>query len=360
MNARLHWNLLPFDSRAGVLPSEWQQLNERRFGAHPLLDADFLGPLLREYGDDSIRLARLDDGGDVLGLALVRRVRPGKWALFQPDQAPLGPIMVDLERVDASGAIAGLLTSLPGLAAELELTFLDPQFSPLPPQGPCVEWIPYATTMGVETTGSFDEYWAARKKQLRYNLRNYQKRLVEAGIEPRFEVITEPDRIAWAVDDYGDLESRGWKAALGTAIHRSNSQGKVYREIMRGFAERGSALATRMLIGDRLVAGWLIIVSGGMAVMLKTTFDESLSDYAVGRVVLFHTLRHLFERDDIRVVEFYTKANAVQLQWSTISRPTYHANIYRYPVVHRSRRLLRAVARPFKRRRKAVAEAPGT
>lgn len=360
MRARLHWNLLPFDARAGLLPPEWQTLNERRFGAHPLLDPAFLGPLLREYGDDAIRLARLDDGaGGLLGLALVRRVRPGKWALFQPDQAPLGPIMVDLERVDAGEAVAGLLASLPGLAAELELTFLDPQFSPLPPEGPCVEWVPYATTMGVETTGSFDEYWAARKKQLRYNLRSFQKRLVEAGMEPRYEIVTAPDEIGGAVDDYGDLESRGWKAAIGTAIHRSNSQGRVYREIMRGFAERGSALATRMLIDDRLVAGWLIVVSGGMAVMLKTTFAEELSDYAVGRVVLFHTLRHLFERDDIRVVEFYTKANAVQLQWSTLSRPTYHANIYRHPVVHGSRRLLRAAARPFKRRRRAAAAPAG-
>src|SRR5690606_10589543 len=103
------------DTGTALLPEEWQQLNERCFGAHPLLDPRFLMPLIRVYGGSGVWLARLADPSGVAGLALIERASPFRWRLFQPTQAPLGLIMVDQSRVTAEVALRGLLRSVAGL-----------------------------------------------------------------------------------------------------------------------------------------------------------------------------------------------------------------------------------------------------
>ncbi len=343
------WSLTPFNAASDRLPDDWQQLNERCCGAHPLLHPMFLEPLLRHFGGSGLYLARMDNGSGCHGIALVRRMRTGRWALFQPSQAPLGPIIIDLTETLFADAINGLIKSLPGFPLELDLTLLDPKYLPLTDCDPLAERILHATTMGVTVASSFEDYWKSRKKQLIYNLRRYQRRLEDKGIQPVMAVITEAGQMDAAVDDYGDLEITGWKGKQGTAIHRSNTQGRLYREIMRAFAAQDQGLVFRMMIDGRLAACWLIIMSGGMAVMLKTTFDEKLKSYAVGRVILYHTLKHLFERDDLRIIEFYTNANADQLQWGNAKRPIYHLNYYRYPWVRECRQALRVLLRPLRR-----------
>lgn len=337
------WSISQFDFRKGKLPEEWQQLNDRCCHSHPLLTPLFLEPLLRTFGRPGLYLARLNMDGDYRGLALIRRVRAGHWALFQPSQAPLGPIMIDQAACEPSVALRSLITSLSGSALELDLTFLDPDYSPIPDQDAQAEAVRHAVTMGVNITGDFEHFWSSRKRQLRYNLRHYLKQMEEENLQPTMEIVSDAALMDEAVDAYGDLETAGWKGRQGTAIHRSNAQGAVYRDIMRGHAERGQGVIHRMMINDRLAACWMIIKSGGMAVMLKTTFDENLSSYAVGRVVLYKSLQLLFNDSDIKTIEFYTNANEVQLQWGNISRPIWHVNYYRHPLVRRARQVVRKV-----------------
>src|SRR5262249_16942829 len=84
------------------------------------------------------------------------------------------------------------------------------------------------------------------------------------------------------------------------------------------------------------------VVANGMAVMIKTTFDERLADYAVGRVILYNALQHLFSRENLRVAEFYTNASRVWLQWASGTRPIYHFDVYRYAAILSSKRVVRA------------------
>jgi len=202
---------------------------------------------------------------------------------------------------------------------------------------------------------TFDQYWAGRKKKLRYHLRRYHRDLAQNALKPQFRTVSAPAAMATAVDSFGELESAGWKGHKGTAIHRDNPQGAAYRSIMQAFAKDGQSLAHQMFLDGRLVAGWLIVMAGGMAVMIKTTYDESLSHLAVGRVHLYHTLQDLFTREDLELIEFYTNANAAQLEWASISRPIYHANHYRHPALRRGRRLCKGL---LTRLRNGPAERP--
>jgi len=334
---RPRWRVRPFDGRREELPPAWQDLNERALGSHPLADPRFLGPLLRHFGAGGVFLAQLDVAGRCVGLALLRHRRALRWSLFQPSQAPLGPMLVDRGAVAPEDAIRWLIRDLPGHPLELELTFQDPEYSPLPREDGGFERLHHATTMGMAVDEPFEAYWANRKKKLRYNLRRYHRELEQAGGTPEFRILEEAESVDSAVDAYGDLESAGWKGEQGTALHPGNAQGAAYREILREFARARQAVVHDMLIDGRLVASRLIVITGGMAVMLKTTFDEEYSRFGLGRVHLHRVLKDLFARQDVKRIEFYTNASPDQLQWASTSRSIYHVNCYRHPAWRRSR-----------------------
>lgn len=66
-----------------------------------------------------------------------------------------------------------------------------------------------------------------------------------------------------------------------------------------------------------------------MLLMLKTTYDETLKELAVGRVLLYKLLEQEFSQQQIRRIEFYTNATPDQLEWATESRVIEHVTMYR-------------------------------
>ena len=66
-----------------------------------------------------------------------------------------------------------------------------------------------------------------------------------------------------------------------------------------------------------------------MLVALKTTYDESMSRYAPGRLLQYSFLELEFERATHKVVEFYTNSTKETLQWASSSRDIYHVSLYR-------------------------------
>lgn len=57
------WSLHPGHYLLEQYQEAWQNLNERCYGAHPLLDAKFIVPLYECFGSDNAMLmAREEDG----------------------------------------------------------------------------------------------------------------------------------------------------------------------------------------------------------------------------------------------------------------------------------------------------------
>ncbi|MBK9029617.1 MAG: hypothetical protein IPN98_18150 [Propionivibrio sp.] len=81
----------------------------------------------------------------------------------------------------------------------------------------------YIQTAWVDVDGSFEAYWEARGKNLKQNTRKQRNKLLAEGIEIRMECVTGPEDVKKAIEDYGSLESTGWKAADGTAILSDNA-----------------------------------------------------------------------------------------------------------------------------------------
>ena len=333
------WTLVPATQFAAYA-ERWQELNDAN-GASPLLAPDFVRPLLAQFGTGGELLACCEIVGKVQALAIVTPRGRGAWETFQPSQAPIG-LWLHRPGCNLQAMLAALLRKLPGFPLVLGLTQLDPELTPHPAAASRLRQIDYVATARVTLTGSFEDYWNARGKNLRQNMKKQRNKLEKEGVTTRLECSTAPQDVAAALADYGRLESAGWKADIGTAIHPDNAQGRFYQAMLEGFARRGAARLYRYWFNDRVVAMDLCIEGGDHIVILKTTYDESIKDGSSPAFLLRQEeCEQLFAEQRLKRIEFYGKVMDWHLKWTGEVRTLYHLNCYRFGVLARLHERLR-------------------
>ncbi len=285
-----------------------------------------------------LRLAVFRRAGEPRAMALLR-LRPGLPEVFVESQMPLGAWLQSPQESLTELARA-LLARLP-FGLRLGISQVDPRFV-APPVSPLVSTLPYIRTPWLAVSGSYADYWAARGKNLRANLRKQREKLAAQGIALRTEVLREPADMARAVADYAALESRGWKAGEGTAVSPDHPQFGFYRGMLERFAARGLAQVHRCFFGDRLVASELCLLERGEFVILKTTYDESTAPLSPASLLRQPMFEALFDGGAVSRVEFYGPLKEWHTRWSSESRDIYHANVHAGPL---ARRLVSALRR---------------
>lgn len=351
----MSWSLLPARDFAEHAAS-WAALNHVG-PADALLMPQFVQPLLREFGDGGEWLAIWRQPDQQIGImTIVCARKPGVWETFQPSQAP---VTLWLERPGAVAPAAlpdllsELMRALPGKPLLFGLTQRDPALYPQPDAHQRLEVTPYVDTARISLTGSFDEFWEKRGKNLRTNMKKQRNKLLKEEITPRLEVSRLPEQMAAAVDDFGRLESAGWKAGQGTAIHAANAQGRFYRSMLEGMAKAGRARVYRYWFDQRLVAMNLCIEGEDSMVILKTSYDETVgSQYSPAFLLLEEVCQQLYAERRLRGLEFYGKVMEWHTRWSDEVRTLYHINSYRWSGLRRLHQLWQ------QRRRPAVAPQP--
>lgn len=338
------WILTPA-SEFAAHAAAWQQLNTE-CTASPLLEPAFAAPLLAEFGNGSELLARYERDGRLLAMAIVQRGRHGAWQTFQPSQAPVG-MWLSHPGQDMETLTAALLRALPGFALVLGVTQRDPMLAPRPIDAAALRTLDYIDTARITIRGSFDDYWAARGKNLRTNMKKQRSKLQKEGVQAHMEVVRDPEQVAAALVDYGRLESAGWKAGGGTAIDTDNAQGRFYRAMLENFCRAGRGRILRYRFDDRLVAMNLCIEGNGALIILKTTYDESVSSqYSPAFLLCEEICRELFEQQRFERLEFYGKVMEWHTRWTDEVRTMYHVNSYRWAALPRLRNLINHRARP--------------
>jgi CelD/BcsL family acetyltransferase involved in cellulose biosynthesis len=332
------WTFFPAKQFAAHA-AEWQQLNNECTGT-PLLDVGFVEPLLAEFGSGDEVLARCERNGRLMAMAILRRRRAGAWETFQPSQAPLG-MWIKRPELDMEALTSSLLRALPGFPLVLGITQRDPMLAPRPSDSAVLQTLDYVDTARITIRGTFEEYWNTRGKNLRANLRKQRAKLQKEGITARMQVSRAPEEVAEAVADYGRLESAGWKAGQGTAIHPDNAQGRFYRTMLENFCRAGKGSILRYWFDDKIVAMNLCIEGHGALIVLKTTYDESLSShYSPAFLMREETCQQMFEEQKFQTLEFYGKVMEWHRRWTDEVRTLYHVNNYRWPALLRLRTLI--------------------
>ena len=323
--------LLPA-TRLAETAAAWDTL-ARAAAAPPFLHSRFLLPALRHFGSGREQLILLHDEHGPLAAALVQRgARFGAWETFQPSQLPLGALLLR-PGTDVPAAAAALLRAVPGLCLRLGLTQLDPLFVPRPQPRACLATADYIDTAWVDIDTPFETYWAARGKNLRQNTRKQLNKLAAEGTATRLELVTRAADVPAALAHYGALESSGWKADTGTAVHPDNAQGRFYTEMLQAYCDAGHGRIYRYWFGDKVVAMDLCIHDATAIVILKTTYDESYRVVSPSTLMRQDQFERLFEEQAFQRIEFFGKVMEWHTRWTDNARGVYHANTYRHAVV---------------------------
>jgi CelD/BcsL family acetyltransferase involved in cellulose biosynthesis len=313
----------------------WDTL-KRQMADLPILDAEFFELLLKHFGSGRERLAVAMAGKQPVAAGIFQPNGPWSWCTFQPSQAPLGAWL-------ASGAVTATIAQtlaprLAPLCVFVGITQQDPDLVPRP-SSVMLEGVDYIRTARVTITGTFEDYWSKRGKNLRHTLRRQRNRLERESVVTRLRIVTHPDEVANAVAHYGQLESRGWKAQFGTAIAPDNAQGRLYAEWLKSCATRGETAIFEYYFGDIFVASDLCVHRHGVLLILKTTYDESqdtTSPTMLMRREMFEAFHH---EGRISRVEFYGSLMGWHTKWTEEIRQMYHVNVFRWPSVRHVRAL---------------------
>ncbi len=336
----MSWQIIPC-IRFAEHAAAWDAL-QRETTNTPFLASAFIEPLLQEFGDGKEQLALHYSGPLLDAAALVRRVSLGLWQTFQPSQLPLGPWLT--ARPDDFEALAqSLLRALPGPALMLGVTQLDPRLQARPPPGPALGVLDYIDTSFIDVGGNFDDYWETRGKNLRQNTRKQRNKLQADAIDVSIECITAPGDVAQALVDYGALESAGWKAGTGTAIHPANAQGRFYRGMLENFCAAGQGRIYRYRFGDKVVSMDLCVDNGPVVVILKTAYDESYRTVSPSTLMRHDQFKLWWEEGRYRRIEFYGKTMEWHTRWTENQSTLYHATAYRWALLRSLHTQLKAV-----------------
>ncbi len=321
----------------------WQSLLIRS-GNSPLLAPAFILPLLEHFGTGQERIVCCGEPSAPIALTILSPRGQFAWETFQPSQAPLGMWLHDPQYSFAQ-ILPGILRALPVFSLLVGVTNQDPHLVPRPEtEGLGIETLDYIQTMHVPIQGSFEDYWNARGKNLRQNMKKQRHKLEKDHIETRLEVLRQPEQMAPAVADFGRLESNGWKAQKGTAVHPDNAQGRFYRAMLEAFCREGKGCVYRYYFGAQLAATDLCIEGGGALIILKTAFDETVANGASPALLMRQeAFQELFESQRLNRVEFYGRVMEWHTRWTDEIRTMYHVNAYRSA-------LLPALKRVFKKK----------
>ncbi|MBK8384455.1 MAG: GNAT family N-acetyltransferase [Candidatus Accumulibacter sp.] len=301
---------------------------------------------LEIFGDGSEKLLVGKRGPQVAAMFLLVPLPNFLWCTFQPSQIPLGAWVADpsLALVDlARSLVRGPL----GLCLSLSITQIDPGLCSRSEDTTDSQSSDYIETGWIDLAGSFEDFWNARGKNLRQNLRKQRSKLVAQGVSVQMRVLTDGSGMAAAVERYGALESAGWKAGQGTAIHCDNAQGHFYRRLLEDAATRGEAVVFEYLFDDRVVASNLCLQRRGILTILKTTYDESIKAFSPAFLLSQEQLAYLFQGKIVSRVEYYGRMMDWHTKWTDNKRTLHHFTMYRLPLLKQIAAWRRRQVRPL-------------
>ncbi|MEL7450177.1 MAG: GNAT family N-acetyltransferase [Pseudomonadota bacterium] len=328
------WQLCPV-SELGTHAAEWDALNAATLDS-PAMDAEFFRIALSHFGSGDERLALARENGGLVAATLLEKTRSVAWQSFQAAQAPMGA-WLQTTGAATEELLRGLQSALGPTCLVLGVTQQDPEWLPRPASHGGLRTDDYIRTARVTVNGSFDDYWSARGKNLRQNLRRQRNRLARESVETRMEAVSDAGAVGAAVDDYGHLESSGWKGGEGTSVHPDNAQGRFYRELFETRCAQGEGVVYRYFYNDQLVASDLCIHRNGILYLLKTAYSETEKTSSPTMLMREEMFRDFFDGGQMRRIEFYGRVMNWHTKWSDEIRTLYHISHYRPALLARLR-----------------------
>jgi len=153
----------------------------------------------------------------------------------------------------------------------------------------------------VDVDGQWVRYWDGLSRNLRKSLAKQERQLRELG-RVKFQ---DAGQVATWRDSFEEalmLEAAGWKGQAATAILQRPNEARFYRAIVQAAAEKRRLRLFLLTLDDRLIAFQLAIAEDDVLFSLKTAYDEALSHYGPGSILLRLIVRECFADPSLRAL----------------------------------------------------------
>lgn len=139
----------------------------------------------------------------------------------------------------------------------------------------------------------------------RRNLDRLWRRLEKQG-ELQHNIARNPDAVRLAMEEFLLLENAGWKGRHRTSLASDRLRAAFARESVNGLASRDKCRIHQLTLDGKVIASLIVFVDAGRAWTWKTTFDETLSSFSPGMLLMMRVTESLMDDPNIDVADSCT------------------------------------------------------
>jgi len=147
----------------------------------------------------------------------------------------------------------------------------------------------------LELPSSYDELRGRLTSKFRSNLRRRRRKLEEKGAVA-LERVSRQENLEEALEEAFRIEALGWKGKQGSAIAQSGETLAFYRELAREAAREDRLSLYFLKLDGRAVAFHYALEHGGTYFLLKPAYDEELSTFSPGQLLMEEVLQDCIRR----------------------------------------------------------------
>ncbi|MDX8533823.1 GNAT family N-acetyltransferase [Mesorhizobium sp. VK25A] len=301
------------------LVEELDYLSARTIEPNVFFNPRFLAPAMPRLEDREVRLAVIRDGDEyrnrlrlLVPFSVERPAIPLGVPVMRTWSSPFGPLGTPLvDRDDPIGVIEDFFSMLSRPHLKLPRVFVLPDMRLDGPVASLMTSFADSRGLTLVTTGKVErpvlesdvegeDYLKASLRAHHYReFRRLKRRLADQG---RLEhvVARGPDEIRHAIESFLTLEAAGWKGRERTAMAIDRYRAAFAREAVHRLAEQDMCRIHLLTLDGRAIACLVVFVEAGVAYTWKTAYDETLSAYSPGTLLMIEVTRqHL---DDPNIV----------------------------------------------------------
>ncbi|TGS11609.1 GNAT family N-acetyltransferase [Mesorhizobium sp. M2E.F.Ca.ET.209.01.1.1] len=301
------------------LVEELDYLSARTAEPNVFFNPRFLAPAMPRLEDREVRLAVIRDGDEyrnrlrlLVPFSVERPAIPLGIPVMRTWSSPFGPLGTPLvDRDDPIGVIEDFFSMLSRPHLKLPRVFVLPDMRLDGPVASLLTSFADSRGLTLVTTGKVErpvleseadgeDYLKASLRSHHYReFRRLKRRLADHG-KLEHIVARGPDEIRHAIESFLTLEAAGWKGRERTAMAIDRYRAAFAREAVHRLAEQDMCRIHMLTLDGRNIACLVVFVEAGVAYTWKTAYDEALSAYSPGTLLMIEvTKQHL---DDPNIV----------------------------------------------------------
>ncbi len=295
------------------LVEELDHLCARTIEPNVFFNPRFLAPAMPRLEDREVRLAVIRDGTEyrnrlrlLVPYSIEKPTVPLGVPVMRTWSSPFGPLGMPLiDRDDPAGVIEDFFSMLSRPHLKLPRVFVMPDMRLDGAAARMLGSVAESRGLPLEITGRFErpflesdldveDYLKASLGSHKYGeFKRLRRRLAEQGTVEH-HVARGQDEVRQAIELFLTLEASGWKGRKRTAMVMDRYRAAFAREAVHRMAEHDLCRIHSLTLDRRTIASLVVFVEAGIAYTWKTAYDESLSRFSPGALLMMEvTARHL-------------------------------------------------------------------